>query len=1189
MDNPRFEAYAKLLRLKHGGQVEDASDFTEIGGEQTELSDLDDADSSNVNILSCYNENKLKRAFLDRLSEFIANQKGGRYVSSSLMLEWPYRVDVLVARNNGFGDKDTTVRLLKTIESSLRDISSFNREDRIAIDAKQNLWTSLIRSYEPRIKYYINEARQAFKKTGLRAPGDVDPALYNSQPSLLLRLENIRILMNDIPRLSTKDGLEEAIHCAYDISHLYNIHEFESIIGSASNSRALMNALSFLGRLKTCFKTLIRAAERLSNFQRLQILPVTTLPAYEGRKEKGTHWSVAKSFSSLGLRLDDQTIKNVFGTRKRKEPWTKRRLLVEFDKLKSPTSEAHAEVQVILAAIRHDCTGASTFEYIYDLWTLPEVPWLVEETRLQILTDVEKDMKDSLLNKNANKISYAQESTIGGSSLATVWQQSDNPYVRSLVSQHLESQYRDMLLVTRKKDNGTGSSSASENSHDTAGDDFLSEKMQNPSPGSTSTSTMVQGECETCERETYRHCVHCNRDWFCSLECQDRMSLDHLAKCSARPITTADILMDDIVKDEFPKDEQTREAFGFNRCSHWREESHLMGLYKGFLFLFKDHEVSPVELNEWQQNGLLAEKIIERFSAVPEKRRGSYFPWFLRNQHVLGDSKPSHSQANPIQLALDAARPYLEPEDRDKDYRDLEPLEKRYCFIFYALVLDSSIPNPNWVQLDLWYDFGFVVCTDEHQERSLGALYSKLAGGKKPFRNYDQSLGIVSDDVSSSPTCPFDEFWRAWQNGHTAELLLNKHDRGNSFMPFNPLDAILGSLREFMSYPVEKHGLRPSVWRVKHLLALDKNTPLSGFPKIEAAAQEYGFTPQLDARTKMDLRQFYRQLFKMCDPLEVYKAKGNGKLLDYAKSSFKEIDSRRQRGRANPTDGLYGGWMTEEARKKPSTPANGRASTLAGRPVGPAGEAARRRVNLVGASCREQNMRQFPVVADERSHRSGPGGVRRLVGEPERERTQLRSRDAGATASLSSLGSARCSVQPSSTLPFDRDRWDCSVTATDIDAAISYRSLSSAAIPVSSAVAALGAARPPSCLRSPSVLARLFADCSRGTQPLAPLGKNHRLPPAPRPRSLSLLLIFPFSLYLQPWRSLCLLSSLCVGSPRQSSPPPNHSTARQRSVTGDGYSPLLSFTLPGFEFLALRPLFWGLAAPELSTAAGFDP
>lgn len=87
-----------------------------------------------------------------------------------------------------------------------------------------------------------------------------------------------------------------------------------------------------------------------------------------------------------------------------------------------------------------------------------------------------------------------------------------------------------------------------------------------------------------------------------------------------------------------------------------------------------------------------------------------------------------------------------------------------------------------------------------------------------------------------------------------------------------------------MAFPVEKHKIRPSVWRLKHLLALGDNTPLTGFPEIEEASLKYGFAPQLDAKIRINLRQFYKQPPNTGDPLEVHKAKDRGELLGYAES-----------------------------------------------------------------------------------------------------------------------------------------------------------------------------------------------------------------------------------------------------------------------------------------------------------------
>lgn len=125
LDKSRFEAYAKLLRLRNGGQIEEASDFSERPDEPTDIEESESTDSVDAKTLPWSDDNKLKRAFLDRLSELVANQKGGYHVSSALMIEWPDRVDVLVAKNSRLEEGDP---MLKNIALSLQVISRHNSE-----------------------------------------------------------------------------------------------------------------------------------------------------------------------------------------------------------------------------------------------------------------------------------------------------------------------------------------------------------------------------------------------------------------------------------------------------------------------------------------------------------------------------------------------------------------------------------------------------------------------------------------------------------------------------------------------------------------------------------------------------------------------------------------------------------------------------------------------------------------------------------------------------------------------------------------------------------------------------------------------------------------------------------------------------------------------------------------------------
>jgi hypothetical protein len=290
--------------------------------------------------------------------------------------------------------------------------------------------------------------------------------------------------VNDATSLSTHKGLGEAVERAYDIYHLWDQQEHERITDKTSNDKSLKNALGFLGRLETCFKTFIRVAERLPNFQNLQIFPVRIKSKKRNPVEK---WSIERTFSSLGLRLNDKTIKAILPKRKigqREADWTKTSLISEFADLKLPSSEVHAEVQVTLGAMQHDCTGASIFQYvgcsrrscflcfrftedfvalttrgchgkIYDLWTMPEVTWLAREERSRLvkhLNNLEEDMKSCSLSKNHKRIDLVKESTIGGSSLATVRVRPhvDNPYTMSLALNHLQAQREETSLRSKE-------------------------------------------------------------------------------------------------------------------------------------------------------------------------------------------------------------------------------------------------------------------------------------------------------------------------------------------------------------------------------------------------------------------------------------------------------------------------------------------------------------------------------------------------------------------------------------------------------------------------------------------------------------------------------------------------------------------------------------------------------------------
>lgn len=349
--------------------------------------------------------------------------------------------------------------------------------DAATVSTKQNLWRSLVQWYKPRIDSYMLQVKKTLDGAILPTRGQVEtPASNDCTSSLLSRLEELCALINAVTHSPTQDGLERVIKSAHDVFFLYKEHDFDDIAGKNADTRSLRDALGSLGKLQTCFNTLTRSAERLSGFQNLRILPVGDSPtsaAKPKRTDRSNAWSLNKTLESLDLELNDKTADSLAIAGRKKSPRTKRKLLERFDKLKASASEVHAETQVILAATKHDCTGAAIFKYVgcskhscflcyrlvqnfgsyttrgchgklYNLWTVPETPWLTGEERsmlVQALMNVEEAMKESIRDEMAVGLVQAPESTVEGSSVATkILQSSQN--LLSLVSEYLSSQYQ---------------------------------------------------------------------------------------------------------------------------------------------------------------------------------------------------------------------------------------------------------------------------------------------------------------------------------------------------------------------------------------------------------------------------------------------------------------------------------------------------------------------------------------------------------------------------------------------------------------------------------------------------------------------------------------------------------------------------------------------------------------------------
>lgn len=430
------------------------------------------------------------------------------------------------------------------------------------------------------------------------------------------------------------------------------------------------------------------------------------------------------------------------------------------------------------------------------------------------------------------------------------------------------------MAVIRFDDNTTDSG----DSHDAS-----SSQVEAPQALPSTAEIDYDTECDVCGRITKRQCSICQKGWFCSEWCQRKMSSLHRFECSSGSLTTADYLERAVYSEEIPDDPQTADDYGFSRCKTRNQKLHLLGLYGG---LIKVLEVGPVELDKWRRNGKLLKNIIEKFEQAPEGRRGDYFPWFMRNTNLLDENtsevERGHLDADTHEFIqwLECSRSYLPQEDRTKNIWYLEPIAKRDSYIAYAISLYGSHPHPGWISsdLDIWYELGFCVVGDKSEEMGLGGIYNILIGGNKSFVDYSKSLGTEYDGPPPTPTCSFEEFWHAYQSGRLIQFM-DRYGLKQRRLEYRHLDT-------FLSKPPDSS--RASVWRLRHLLALDNTFHIP--TQMAEAARHYGLTPRTGAKERTILTGLYCRILSVGDPLDLHNARCTGDVWTYAHSLVPTID-----------------------------------------------------------------------------------------------------------------------------------------------------------------------------------------------------------------------------------------------------------------------------------------------------------
>ncbi|KAI0595322.1 hypothetical protein F4775DRAFT_377775 [Biscogniauxia sp. FL1348] len=912
LDRQRFEAYTKLLSLRHGGQASDPVTFEPRDEDFDSIELPGDDDSVVGQKLTSHGENAMRCAFLDRLAEILSSAKGGYHVAAALMVQSPDMIEVSVAKNRGIKQKDKA--FIESFETVLKKIPSI--QHCWSCDEYDELWELLVDQYETRVNGYISDLRQALDSMQLEHLGD---HRSETQYGAMECIDKLLVLLHGA-KIDTNTLLLEA----HAIRKLFTISQFESINPKKpSAGRKVYETINLLGRLRGAFWTFVRAAERIEGFDQLRVRCVelqSLMEASSKRKKKKMlrtrAWTVGQALNSLGLPFTDEQAKALMSSGAGKvQIDTKDKLVGKFDKLKAPDDEIHAEVQLVIDLARRASSFDEAFKYIgcskrscllcaslisnigsfttrgchgkvYGLWVVPELNGLPTNAVESIHSGVKKledNIKEILLGRQDKPIVRAKESTIGGSSIATAIPTTDDQNIAALIASRLSIE---------RQHAASGQSFERPASPEYKNDS--DEEFLHPQTAVSPTAPETQGECNVCEEITERHCSLCGRDWFCNLSCQSQMGIYHLFQCNARPLTTADYLYRSCLSDEFPEDAEVLEDFGFTRCKG-HERTFLLGVYIG---LFVHLQVSSEKVDLWRRENTLLENIKREFAAIPERSMGRYFPWLLRNTHVLRQDTPvpksEDAGHDELQEMIDAARPYLEREDRDKDIAELEPMAKQYCFLFFAITGSSAHPPPTEVPKDMWYNFGFPACIIpsfgnlspqgvQHAEGRLGSFYNTLLYGNKIHRDRAVALDMPYYGPPDRPTCSFHEFWTFW-NLSILPLLFDKYGYGKE------ADQSWPYLRKFLSTPPRE---RPLVWRLCQYLAIWDVNAVDTIPVIRDAAEAYGIHSSLNARDRLMMYEFYRRLLPAVNPLELDEACRKGTLLKF---STRHLDNKLDPG-----------------------------------------------------------------------------------------------------------------------------------------------------------------------------------------------------------------------------------------------------------------------------------------------------
>lgn len=325
----------------------------------------------------------------------------------------------------------------------------------------------MLEHYEPRLQQWTSNLRRDLKSFE-KAATVVDQEDASELSHLKQLLD---VLLRDV---SDKSGQTVEEWRGTIVDRCYVIRrEFEmenmARLCSEKLSQDLWLSIGFMGRLRIAYNVMVRAAERLSGFEKLKICPVKIPKSSVGIKSSSSKsWPLQKVFDAMGEKFSEGNIKRLFRQ-------SKRSLMQKFSKELGRPLQYHAEVQLILHIAGSGYSTDTVFKYIgcskyscllcYTFvtkygnfetqgchgkvigpWSLPDTEGVSQNDLQKIIRTIEsmqRQLERRICDRNRKQFQHRKESTVGGSSIETKIPLVDNErnaHLSKLVSDHLQYQ-----------------------------------------------------------------------------------------------------------------------------------------------------------------------------------------------------------------------------------------------------------------------------------------------------------------------------------------------------------------------------------------------------------------------------------------------------------------------------------------------------------------------------------------------------------------------------------------------------------------------------------------------------------------------------------------------------------------------------------------------------------------------------